>query len=42
MLSEEAYFLREQGVTSDNSHYSIVKELLLLLSTRLSKLQHSI
>ena len=33
-LSEEAYFFREQCVTSDNSHYSIVKDLLLLLSTK--------
>ncbi len=28
-------------MTSDNSHYSIVKELFLLLSTKLSKLQQS-
>jgi len=38
--SEEAYFSKKQCVTSDNSHYSIVKDLLLL-STDASKLQHS-
>src|SRR6266516_3475848 len=40
-LSEEAYFFRELCVTSDNSHYSIVKDLLLLTFDQGSKLQHS-